>query len=420
MTWLQLNEARVRMRRCESRAAPGTPPRRSSRPRGTALAAMVLGVAAICVGDGCRSRQTVAAPQPEVTVARPGVQNVTDYITFTGNTAATDSVNLVARVEGYLEKLHFTDGARVNKGDVLFTIQQEPYQAQLVQAQAQLAAQRASLWHAQTEFKRYSGLLKEDAATQTEVDHWRYERETAEAGVLSAAAQISIAKLNLSYTIVKAPFDGRLGRHLVDPGNVVGAMGQPTVLAEIDRIDPLYLYFTIDERDLLRISQSRRVSANQPISQRSIPLSFGVMNEEGFPREGQLDFASLTVEPTTGTLQLRATVPNHDLGLLPGLFVRIRVPTAERHGALIVPGDAVSFDQQGEYVLVVNSHNVVERKSVKTGAQVGDGLVIEEGLKADDWVIVEGLLQAIPGREVNPRHKAGSATGPSNSAPAAG
>src|SRR5271170_1494146 len=183
-------------------------------------------------------------------------------------------------------------------------------------------------------------------------------------------------------------------------------MGQPTVLAEIDRVDPLYVYFTIDERDLLRISQRRRVSANQPIAQQSIPLSFGVMNEEGFPRRGQLDFASLTVEPTTGTLQLRATVPNHDLSLLPGLFVRIRVPTAERHGALIVPGDAVSFDQQGEYVLVVNGRNVVERRSVKTGAQVGDGLVIEEGLKPDDWVIVEGLLQAIPGREGNPRHKA--------------
>src|SRR5271163_686924 len=294
----------------------------SSRARGKALAAMVLGVAAICLGDGCGSRPTRPAPPPEVTVARPDVRNVTDYLTFTGNTAATDSVKLVARVEGYLEKLHFTDGARVNKGDVLFTIQQEPYQAQLVQAQAQLAAQRASLWHAQTEFKRYSGLLKEDAATQTEVDHWRYEREAAEAGVRGAEAQVSIAELNLSYTIVKAPFDGRLGRHLVDPGNVVGAMGQQTALAEIDRIDPMYVYFTIDERDLLRISQRKRASANQPIWRRPIPISLGVMNEEGFPRDGLLDFASLTVEPTTGTLQLRATVPNHDLGLLPGLFVR--------------------------------------------------------------------------------------------------
>jgi membrane fusion protein, multidrug efflux system len=290
----------------------------------------------------------------------------------------------------------------VKKGDALFTIQQEPYRAQLLQARAQLASQRASLWHAQTEFKRYSGLLKEDAATQTEVDHWRYEREAAESAVHAAEAQVSIAELNLSYTIVKAPFAGRLGRHLVDPGNVVGAMGQQTALAEIDQIDPMYVYFTVDERDLLRISARRRASESGPIAQRPIPISFGVMNEQGFPHSGQLDFASLTVEPTTGTLQLRATIPNQDLSLLPGLFVRIRVPTVERRGALIVPGDAVSFDQQGEYLLLVNDQNVVERRSVKTGAQVGDGLVIEEGLKPDDWVIVEGRLQAIPGREVNP------------------
>jgi RND family efflux transporter MFP subunit len=180
------------------------------------------------------------------------------------------------------------------------------------------------------------------------------------------------------------------------------------------------VYFTIDERDLLRISQRRRAAANQPITQRAIPISFGVMNEEGFPRSGQLDFASLTVESTTGTLQLRATVPNHDLGLLPGLFVRIRVPTVERPGALVVPGDAVSFDQQGEYVLIVNGHNVVERRGVKTGTQVGDALVIEEGLKPDDWVIVEGLLQAIPGREVNPHQETGPVVRPVKSAPATG
>jgi RND family efflux transporter MFP subunit len=333
---------------------------------------------------------------PEVTVTRPSVQNVTDYLTFTGNTAASDSVKLVARVEGYLRQLHFTDGARVRKGDLLFTIQQEQYREQLKQAEAQLAAQRASLWHAQTEFKRYGHLLQEDAATQTQVDHWRYERAAAEAGVKSAEAQVAIARLNFGYTMVRAPFDGRLGRHLVDPGNVVGA-GNLTTLAFIDRLDPLYVYFTIDERDLLRVSRPRRALPDEPV-----PIEYGVMNEDGFPHRGLLDFASLTVEPTTGTLQLRATIPNRELRLLPGLFVRVRVPTAERSGALVVPGDAVSFDQQGEYVLVLDSSNRVERRGVKTGAQVRQGLVIEEGLKHDDWVIVEGRLEAIPGREVKP------------------
>jgi RND family efflux transporter MFP subunit len=363
--------------------------------------AIALVFAALCAVFGCRSHPTGTVAIPDVTVAQPGVQNVTDYLTFTGNTASADSVQLVARVEGYLEKLHFTDGALVKKGDVLFTIQQQLYQAQLVQAQAQLAAQRAALWHAQTEFKRYGHLLTEDAATQTEVDHWRFEKETAEAGVKGAQAQVSIAELNLSYTLVKAPFDGRLGRHLVDPGNVVGATGQ-TILAEIDRIDPLYVYFTIDERDLLRVAARRRAATRERITQQPLPISYGLTNEEGYPRSGQLEFASLTVEPTTGTLQLRATIPNHDLSMLPGLFTRIRVPTVERRGALIVPGDAVSFDQQGEYVLIVNDKNIVERRSVKTGAQIGEGLVIEDGLKPEDWIIVEGRLEAIPGREVTP------------------
>jgi RND family efflux transporter MFP subunit len=321
-------------------------------------------------------------------------------LTFTGNTAASDSVKLVARVEGYLVQQHFSDGTNVKKGDLLFSIQQEPYRAQVKQAKAQLAAQRASLGHAQTEFRRYGHLLQEDAATQTQVDHWRYEKEAAEAGVQNAEAQLAIAELNLSYTTVRAPFDGRLGRHLVDPGSVVGTKGELTTLAVIDHIDPLYVYFTIDEGDLLRVAGGRRHRTT--ISERPLPISYALMNEEGFPHSGQLDFASLTVEPTTGTLQLRATIPNQELNLSPGLFVRVRVPTAERRDALIVPGDAVSFDQQGEYVLIVDNKSRVERRGVRTGAQIGNGLVIEEGLKPDDWVIVEGRLEAIPGREVKP------------------
>ncbi|HEY6421338.1 MAG TPA: efflux RND transporter periplasmic adaptor subunit [Candidatus Binataceae bacterium] len=365
--------------------------------------ALLIAIVTLGTAAGCRGKQGPSVTPPDVTVAHAKVQNVTDYITFTGNTAATDSVKLVARVEGYLEKLHFTDGARVKKGDLLVTIQQEPYKAQLEQANAQLATAKAALWHAKTEFTRYTGLLKQDAATQTEVDHWRYEREAAEAQVSSADAQVQIAKLNLSYTLVNAPFDGRVGRHLVDPGNLVGAMGQQTPLVEINQVDPMYVYFTIDERDLLRISADPKQRPRQPLPERSIPFYFGLMSEEGFPREGRLDFASISVSPTTGTLQLRGIFPNHDLSLVPGLFVRLRVPTIQRRDALLVPGDAVSFDQQGEYLLVVDDKNVVERRGVKTGAQVGDDLVIDEGLKPDDWVIVEGRLQAIPGREVNPQ-----------------
>jgi len=372
---------------------------------GVRRAAPLILILAATVGVlvGCRDRAGMTPAPTTVTVAKPVRQIVTDFLEFTGNTAATDSVSLVARVEGYLEKVHFTDGSPVKKGDLLFTIQQDQYKAQLQQAEAQVAAQKAALRHAETELARYTALVKEDAATQTEVDHWTYERDAAAAAILSAEAQVELAKLNLSYTTVKAPFDGRIGRHLVDPGNVVGAMGQQTVLAQIDQIDPLYVYFTINERELLHVIERMKQASAPPLSERAIPVYFGLSTEDGYPHEGRLDFASIGVAPTTGTLQLRGIFSNPDRIVLPGLFVRVRVPKPERRDALLVRGDAVSFDQQGAYLLTVNDQNVVERTGVKTGSQVGEMLVIEEGLKPDDLVIVEGILQAIPGRKVNPQ-----------------
>jgi len=371
---------------------------------------LLIAIGMVGAVGGCRentSNATVAPPV--VTVAKAVTQTVTEYLTFTGNTAPINAVTLVARVEGYLEKNHFMDGSRVKKGDLLFTIQPDQYKAQLQQAEASLAAQKASLWHANTELVRYSKLLKEDAATQTQVDQWRYQKEAAEAGVLNAQAQVELAKLNLSYTTVKAPFDGRIGRHLVDPGNLVGTAGQQTALGQIDQLDPIYVYFTINERELLRVIERQKPTAGPTIEQRRIPVYFGLSNEDGYPHEGRLDFASVNVAPTTGTLQLRGIFPNLDHTVLPGLFVRVRVPALQKRDALLVPGDALSFDQQGEFLLVVDEHNVVERRGVKTGPQVGELLVIAEGLKPDDLVIVEGLLQAIPGRTVTTQLAASNA-----------
>ncbi len=384
---------------------PGQGERISQKRSGLLQPGMLALVLVTCVAlGGCKSAtEAPPPPPPGVTVMHPVTQAVADYLDFTGNTAAVDSVTLVARVEGYLEKIHFTDGANVKKGQVLFTIQQDQYKAQLQQAQAGVEAQKAALWHAKVEFARYSGLLKQDAATQTEVDQWHYKRDAAIADLMSAQAQVVLAKLNLDYTTVTAPFDGRIGRHLVNPGNLVGTMGQQTALAEISKINPIYVYFTINERDLLSIIQRNKTSPGTIPQDRVIPIYFGLSNEDGYPHAGRLDFAAISVAPTTGTLQLRGIFPNPDLTILPGLFVRVRINAPVARNALLVPGEALSFDQQGEYVLVVNDKNLVERRGVKTSFQVGDMMVIASGLQPDDWVIVEGLLQAIPGREVNPQ-----------------
>jgi RND family efflux transporter MFP subunit len=402
-----MNQAKTMMQSPErvERNSPGAAQRsitaQSLRSIGKTIA-LVVAIAITSVLFGCKGNEiTEQPPPPAVTVAHPVAEQISDYIDFTGNTAAIDSVKLVARVEGYLEKIHFKDGALVRAGDLLFTIQQSQYKAQLLQAQAQVASSKAALWHATTEYARYGALLKKGAASATEVDQWHYERDAAEASLAAAKAQVIIAKLNLGYTEVRAPFDGKIGRHLVDPGNLVGSAGQQTTLAEINRINPIYVYFTINENDLLRISRDRN-GYEGVLSKMVVPAYYGLVNEQGYPHVGRLDFTSIGVTPTTGTLQVRALFPNDALNVLPGLFARVRVKAPQKREALMVPGDAVSFDQQGEYVLVVDDKNMVERKGVKTGLQIGSNLVIEDGLTADDWVIIDGLLQAIPGREVNP------------------
>jgi RND family efflux transporter MFP subunit len=352
---------------------------------------------------GCEEKNTyVPPPPPKVTVVAPLKKTVTDYIEFTGNTQAIYTVKLVARVEGYLEGLHFQDGADVRKGDLLFTIQPDQYQAQLQQAQAEVQTQKAALEHAETEFARYSRLFQQKAAAATDVDRWRFDRDSAKAAMTSAQAQVELAELNLSYTKVEAPFDGRMGRRLVDPGNVVGAGGERTVLAEINQIDPMYAYFTINERDLLRARKLQQEADSSDYRSRPVPAYAGLANEPGYPHEGRIDFAAISVDPSTGTLLLRAVFPNADHGILPGLFVRIRVPVGRSPDALLVPEVALGYDQIGRYVLVVDDKNVVERRGVQVGAAFDTMRVIEDGLKGEERVIVNGLLRAIPGRQVTP------------------
>jgi RND family efflux transporter MFP subunit len=340
-------------------------------------------------------------PPPKVTVQQPVRRPVVDYLEFTGNTQAVNTVQLRARVEGYLEKVLFQDGDRVKKGQLLFLIQQNTYEAKLRQAEAEVMAQKARLLHAETEFARFTRLVEQKAASQTDLDKWRFERDAARASVLAAEAKRDLAKLDLSYTSVTAPFNGRIDRRQKDPGNLVGTAGEETVLASLNQIDPIYVYFTINERDLLRLI-GRTPRPPESIKQIKWPVSFGLADERDFPHQGQMDFAAISVDPTTGTLLMRAVFPNLDFKILPGLFAKVRAPSAEARSAMLVPQEAVSFDQQGTYVLVVNDKNVVERRKITAGPKIDKFTVIEDGLEGREWVVVQGLLRAIPGRQVSP------------------
>lgn len=373
---------------------------------------------ALVLTAGCGEDKNVyqPPPPPKVTVARPEVRTVPEYLDFTGNTAAVETVKLVARVEGYLEKLHFQDGQLVKKGDLLFTIQRTQYEAGVEQAQGDVDAAKSKLDYAEREFKRYSGLFAKNAAAATDVDNWRFQRDSAIAALYIADAALINAKLDLSYTAVKAPFDGRMGRHLIDPGNVVGAGGENTVLAEINRINPIYVYFTINERDLLRVREQNRGQYKPGEQPKGRPLTMGLANEDGYPHRGELDFTAISVDPGTGTLQVRGIFPNPDFQILPGLFARVRGQIGETANALVVPAEAVGFDQLGHYVLTVDDKNVVQRKGVQTGPLLANnGRVVRSGLSKDERVIVNGLLRAIPGREVTPE-TASAAPSPPNPA----
>ncbi|HZE20696.1 MAG TPA: efflux RND transporter periplasmic adaptor subunit, partial [Desulfobaccales bacterium] len=346
----------------------------------------------------------VPPPPPKVTVSQPVKQPVTEYLEFTGNTKAINTVKLRARVEGYLEKVLFQDGDNVKKGQLLFLIQQNTYEAQLKQAEAKILAEKARLFHAQTEFARYSRLVKQKAAAQTDVDRWKFEKDAAQAAVMAAEAQRDLARLNLSYTKVTAPFNGRVGRRLKDVGNLVGA-GEKTELAEINQINPIYVYFNINEQDLLRVigeSSKDKEKENKRATREKWPVYFGLADETGYPHKGYLDFAAITIDPTTGTLLLRGVFPNPHDTILPGMFARVRAPIAKPKPELLVPEVAIGYDQQGSYVLIVDNKNVVSRHQVTLGQQDGDYRVITAGLQGNEWVVVNGLLRAIPGRQVTP------------------
>ncbi|MGO8991544.1 MAG: efflux RND transporter periplasmic adaptor subunit [bacterium] len=366
------------------------------------ISARILCLTFLVLLMACKEKAPPPPPPPSVAVAQPIQRTVTDYLDLTGNAQAIQTVQLVARVSGYLEKVLFQDGQIVKKGQLLFLIQQNTYQDTLRQNEAQILQQKAQLEYAGKQFVRYSNLLEQKATSQENVDNWRYQRDSAQANLKVAEAARDLSKLNLSYTEVAAPFDGRIDRRLVDPGNLVGS-GQSTVLAEVNQINPIYIYFNISDADLARLMEEAHWTPGKTEA-KQWPVFVGLTNETGYPHKGHLDFASISLTPTTGTLLLRGIFSNPDGKILPGLYARVHVPVKEGP-AFLVPQEAIGYDQRGSYVLVVNGNNMVQRSSVRTGTSVDRLRVVEEGLTGKEWVVIRGVQKAIPGRPVTPERQ---------------
>jgi RND family efflux transporter MFP subunit len=378
---------------------------RSRLATGAALAALGIlagfGAARVWTAQAQLPAPSASAPVP---VVLPRLQSVTNYVEITGNAAAVNQVKLLARIEGYLEQIHYEDGQFVKKGDLLFTIQRAPYEQQLEQAHAQVLTAQASLAYAKTEFVRYSALVKQDAATQTEVDHWNFERQSAAAQLLSARAQVAIDEVNLGYTEVRAPFDGIVGKHLIDPGNVVGGGGQQSALAEITQLDPIYVVANLSEQTVLKIRQNLHQHRLTLADLHKVPVDVGLSDEQGFPHRGTIQYVAPALDPATGTLLVRGILPNPDRVILPGFFVRMRLPMGRvNKNALLVPQRALQTDQGGTYLLVLDEDDVVRQRYVQLGSVLGGLQVITAGLKPEDRVVVGDLWRATPGTKVVPQ-----------------
>jgi RND family efflux transporter MFP subunit len=369
-------------------------------------AAAIAFVAALGAAKFWTAQAQLPAPSAStpIPVVLPKLQSVTNYVEITGNAASVNDVKLLARVTGYLDQIHYEDGQFVKKGDLLFTIQQAPYKQQLEQARAQVLTAQASLLYAKTEFARYMKLVKQDAATQTEVDHWNFERASAAASLLSAQAQVSIDEVNLGYTEVRAPFDGIVGKHLIDPGNVVGGNAQQAALAEITQLDPIYVVANLSEQTVLKIRQNLGQHRLTLADLLKIPVDVGLSDEQGFPHRGTIEYVEPGLDPSTGTLLVRGILPNPDRVLLPGFFVRMRLPMGKvDRNALLVPQKALQTDQGGTYLLVLGENDVVQQRYVQLGSTIGALQVITSGLTPEDRVVVGDLWRATPGTKVVPQ-----------------
>jgi len=348
------------------------------------LVVWLAGFVAVLAGTPAGSADAV----PEVKVVAVVSREVTDFADSTGRTEAAQSVEVRARVTGYLAKVDFKDGSEVKKGDILFEIDPRPYQAELDRANAGIALAETHLKRAQLDLDRTKTLFPKGAASREDMDKATGDMEEAKARVDAARASRAIYALNLDFCRVTAPIDGRIGKSSVDAGNLVKA--DDTILTTIVSKDPMYVYFDVDERTYLDLRQALADGKGPSAKIDELPAVVGLVSEKGFPRKGKIDFVDNRVDPSNGTIRVRAVLPNPDGVLVPGLFARVRVTTSKPYKSLVVPEEAIGSAKDVNFVQVVNDRNRVEDRPVTLGRAQGGIRGIKEGLKACELVILEG------------------------------
>jgi len=373
-----------------------------SSPRGLKWLTPLVALALSACGD--KPPQQAAPAAPPVTVAQPVKRTVTDWDEFTGRFEAMEEVQVRARVGGFVNSVEFRDGAIVRTGDLLYTIDSRPFEAVALQADGQLSDARAKAELAKRELDRALTLVVTSAVSESIVDQRRQTLQAAHAAEMQAEGALKAAKLNIEWAHVLAPMTGRVSRHLVSPGNLVqGSEGSATLLTSIVTLDPIYIYFDVDEATYLKNNklwfEGRRPSSRDTPN----PVQVALTGETKSSKEGTMDFLDNRLDVSTGTLRSRAIIPNKDFSILPGQFGRVRLIGSSPYEALLLPDTAIATDQSRKIVFVVKDDNTVEAKPVTLGP-LDEGLrVIREGLKPEDRVIVDGLQRARVGAKVTPQ-----------------
>jgi len=356
-------------------------------------------------GCGRQGPKSAAPIIPIVSVAQPIPRNVTEWDEFTGRLSSPETVEVRARVSGYIETVHFKEGSQVGRDELLFTIDQRPYQAVVNRANAELGAARARSELAAGEAKRAEGLVANKAiSTDTFETRVKTSTEAAQA-VLAAEAALQAAQLDLEFTKVRAPIAGRISNARVTAGNLVtgGSSANAALLTTIVSLDPIFCYFDADEASVLRYRQLHREGKRVSAMFETIPAQMALGNEQGFPHEGKIDFVDNQLNPATGTIRARGVFPNADQLMAPGFFARVRIPGSGEYAAMLIRDSAIGSDQGRAFVLTVDDKNMATYRAVKLGPIV-DGLrVIRDGLKESDRVIVSGLMNSRPGVHVQPQ-----------------